>query len=103
MRGTGRPQYPRRDKPSTVRSRFPRFSRVIDTIGPGPRALAGRAQAWVQPRLEGLVGEAFDVGPPEAGGTGPSLNTRHRPQPDARLWATSRWVWRTAHFWRRRR
>jgi hypothetical protein len=47
--------------------------------GPGWLGLRG----WVQPRLDGLVGEAFDVGPPEAGGTGPPLNTSHRPQPDA--------------------
>ena len=53
----------------------------VGAVGPGSGALA-RGPRRVQPGLEGLVGQALDVGPAEAGGAGPPLDPGHRPQPD---------------------
>jgi hypothetical protein len=54
----------------------------VSAVRPWSGALA-RGPRRVQSSLEGLVGQALDVGPPEAGGAGPPLDPGHRPQPDA--------------------
>jgi hypothetical protein len=61
---------------------LPPLGMQVGAVGPGPLTLAGDLGPAVEPGLQGLVGQALDLGPVQPGGPGPEHRGAHGPITD---------------------